>query len=331
MFSAERESSSDDDAKESASPSVSVGDVWLAELSYRSAVARQNTAWSEQGAELEKFFADAKTGEQQRRLKLRHYLQENVLQKHANAYERIQQVHTESLESYFAQTGDNADGAKEHVTQPDLALPRSGDLETTEEKKKSKPKKKKKNLSLLSPKQRIEKIAKKTGTTPVWDDDDEPAAETTKESSQAVPVQIQSVAGTKKDKADEVVGIDLDVRVPVDDEEFKESDLPLLKDAKMKENTVKSDAKDPKSAKSLSKTRSSSFAGAVSKSKTTKSKSKKKSSRKNTKSGVVLDQASSMNAAFLDRILYSGSLLESHYIQMAVVAAAEDDDLFFLR
>ena len=334
----------------------SVADAWLAELAYRTAVSRQATAWLEQGGQLERFLADVKTGERQRRLKLRHFLQESVLQKHAMAFERVQGVHTESLESYFKHSGEQEDGNEAEAEPPhlDLAFSKSYDSEPVKSPQRAKKKKKITKNQVISTRERIEKLAKKAGTTPVWDDDGEEdkSAETKKQGGKTEVLDLRAenppIEAKDDDRSDEVVGIDLDMQRPADSD-LDESDLPLLKDAariarKSSKGIDKDDmpcdsefdggslpllkdsirsATSSKSAKSSTKAKSSKRV--TSSKKLNKSKTTKKSSEKKVKKGVVLDKDSSKNAAFLDRILYSGSLLESHYIQMAVVAGVDED------
>jgi len=262
----------------------SIGDVWLAELAYRSAVQRQAAAWADRGPQLETFFGDAHTAELQRRLKLRRALTDGVLHKHAAAFERVQQVHTEALESYFEHTTeDKLEG------NHDLQLSRSKSNDSLSTKRTQNSKKKvgnsnnKNHPKNYNTRERIARMAKKAGTTPVFDDTME------EETKQQLEEDDNSVSVVDMDSVDPSEAIDLE-----------ESELPLLKDAARKAANAKLSPMEEK-------------------------KKKKRDKFSKIKSGVILDRSSNKNAMFLDRILYSGSLLESHYIHMAVVAGIEED------
>ena len=241
--------------------------MWLAELAYRCALHRQTDAWAERGQRLETFLGQAHDAERQRRLKLRHVLMELVLQKHATAFQRIQQLHTEALESYFEHTL----GVDTNVTADKGDEGEQPNLVST---KQDLPKKNKTNQhrapATYTTRERIERMARAARTTPVWDE--EPP----------LPLEVN---GGKS------AAVDVDTADPRD---LEESELPLLKHA-TRASTVEYQKK------------------------------KKRDKFAKIKSGVILDMASNKNAMFLDRILYSGSLLESHYIHLAVVAGIEED------
>jgi len=334
MFQADQRNSSDHSSSDAANDSnsnnkqyYSAGDVWLAELAYRTAVARQEART--EGAKLEAFLKEAKHAERQRRLKLRHFLQDGLLAKHALAFERVQQVHTESLENYFEyNSAANDDLDIEFASNSKDSDDGSLSTKRTDGVSTKKSGKRKKGKRVYTTRERIELMAETAGTTPLFDDDPVEKEEEKEETASAAAEEQSTAEDTREEasvaeqSSTATSGVDLDSIDPslVD---LEESDLPKLRDAKSAKSSdtksIKSEAKSIKSA-----------ASASSKQRSTKSKTSSKSVNKKpgpkVKAGVILDEASNLNAAFLDRLLYSGSLLESHYILLATVAGVDPQE-----
>lgn len=292
----------------------SLGELWLAELIYRSAVARQAADSVEQEQILQSLFEAVRDGELRRRHKLRKHVLLNVLQKQAASFKRVQQLHAEALETWVAV--DDETVAKSNEATDDV----SNDKKT----KKSNTQRTAGN-SVLSTRKRIQHIADFVGATSVWDEQ-EVEKQNGGESSNETSIKTASSEGADEIEAGlgnvdiiaEIGGIDVDMFV---DFSSDDEDLPLLADAVdlSTKDTVKQKVK----------------AGVRISSKLFKSQCSVKKNKSQTKEEllmkvnnvVVLDQSSSKNAFFMDRLLYSGSLLESHYVQFAVVAGLEEDRL----
>lgn len=73
-----------------------IGNVWLAELKYRSAVSRQMDDWVKNGSVLQFNFIMAKDAERQRRLRLRQYLHMTI-QKQKSVFTSIEDAHKDAL------------------------------------------------------------------------------------------------------------------------------------------------------------------------------------------------------------------------------------------
>jgi hypothetical protein len=321
----------------------SMGEVWLAELTYRSAVARQAADWVEQKETLHALFETIKNGERERRLKLRKNLQHNILEKQAAAFKRVQQYHAEALESWVTavdnDNGDDHTADKVEGASTENTMNKDG----KSKKKKNHHHKQVAGKPVLSTKERIQHIADFAGATAVWDepsDEKQSGGEATQgamhddvcttlsldvESATFEENEMEAIGGSV-DIA-EVGGIDVDMYM-----DFSSDDdaLPLLADAV--DLTAKTITKASPSADVRTSSKSSSALKSDNRKRGAPRKSKTKSKKreefvKKVNNVVVLDQSSLKHAYFMDQILYSGSLLESHYVEFKAVAGIEDDRL----
>jgi hypothetical protein len=85
-----------------------IGNVWLAELKYRSAVSRQMEEWVKSGAVLQFNFLMAKDAERQRRIRLRQYLHMTI-QKQQSVFTSVEQAHTNALVDWIGGPEDEND------------------------------------------------------------------------------------------------------------------------------------------------------------------------------------------------------------------------------
>jgi hypothetical protein len=299
---------------------TTLGDVWLAEILYRNSVKRQEIELSEQGPTLQSLCEMVKDGERQRRLRLRKHLQVDVLQKHAAIFQRVQLAHAEALENYLK---PNAIPDTDGLAFTEEFKYNDNDFEDEEESnevansKKSFEKKKIKNatkdMEVRKPsvEEQIQHIATFVGATAVWDDDDtlhKYTIDGKPGTSTVIPINVPEMQ-------DDIGGVDVDFYLGVSSDD---EDLPLLQDASVEE---KGEAKKLAEKKADRKKRK--------KSKKPKADANKSAEDEKFKvhNVVVLDQESVKHAYFMDRLLYTGSLLESHYAQFATVVRFDDHPL----
>lgn len=322
----------------------SMGDAWVAELTYRSAVARLASDLAEQDHTLQPLYEMVKDGERKRRLKLRQHMQVNVFQKHAAMFKRVQQMHTEALESWLTVISDDEaesdDGGKdvevvESARSADTASSRSGKKTKITAKLEA-------AKTLMSVNARIQHIANFTGATAVWDEADKPFLDeasdvATENVGNVTPIDFElltpnGVGGeldyvVSGDLVEDFGGIDVDMYMDFssDDNDF----LPRLADA------VRTREKPPVAPSRPAGGRQSSESSkgkkpdrrrrSAPKKLITKAKERGQETTEKFDSVVVLDQSSMKHSFFMDRLLYSGSLLESHYVEFAGLAGLEDD------
>jgi hypothetical protein len=270
-------------------PIPSLGDVWVAERAYRQAVAEQSVSWATQQPTLQSMFEVAKEGECQRRLKLRKHLLVSVIQKHAAAIHHAQKLHTDALEECM-RVYDKA-------------------RSTSSSSKCRKP--------VWTPRQRIEHVASLSGSTVVWDDTEVMPPETHVVKSSSKPETFLDAGINEKSG-----GFDVDDFMDDSSDEEDEDDLPLLAEA--------SDLKTPSTITDPPKLKTSRRSVSKDARDSAKEKRKKKSKRlaelpKKANRVIMLDKALPNESFFMDRLLYSGSLLESHFVQFAAVAKVDDD------
>lgn len=247
-------------------------------------------------------FEVAKDGERQRRLKLRKHLQVSVLQKHAAAFQRAQQLHTDALEQCMKAEGNTVDDSSEKADGKDK-----------ETKKKNKPPIK----TVMTVKEHIEHVANVLGSTVVWDNPQEDVV--------VVDVEKEAKASPAMVSVDdeESGGFDVDGYADCSSDE---EDLPLLADAEdlkaQQEKQLKSTI-EKESSKTAKPERKKKSKGRRSKS---RSRSKRAAdSLKKITGLILLDQESLDQSFFMDRVLYSGSLIESPFVLFAGVAILEND------
>jgi hypothetical protein len=302
---------------------TTLGDVWMAEILYRNAVKRQEIELSEQGPTLQSLCEMVKDGERQRRLRLRKHLQVDVLQKHAAIFQRVQVAHAEALENYLK---PNAIPDTDGLAFTEEFKYNEDDFDGIDESnafandKKSLEKKRGKNTTkdvvVRKPtvQEQIQHIATFIGATAVWDEDDTLYKYTIegKLGTTATLIEVPEIQ-------DDIGGVDVDFYLGLSSDD---EDLPLLQDAGL-EDTRKGDAKSPSEKKSDRKK--------CKKSKKSKADAGKSAEDEKFKVNnvVVLDQGSVKHAYFMDRLLYTGSLLESHYVQFATVVRFDDHPLSY--
>jgi hypothetical protein len=319
------------------------GDVWLAEILYRTAVKRQEINFVQEELTLQSLFEMVKEGERQRRLRLRKHVQTDVLQKHASIFERVQLAHAEAIDEYISPTttfidytnNDNHEYPDEYkyLENDTFEMDDLNDHETKDKKGKKKTTKKQViEKTKLSIKEQIQNIALFIGTTTVWDtpngtvsNADSNKANKVDDTVSSSQQEQQHDEQPKSVDVAEIGGVDVDMYVGSfdddDDDEEEYTDLPLLKDAVIDPISVTGSSPSTKRKKSKRRVKR--------KSATTKDTSVQVQNDDNAKfkinNAVVLDHESTKHAYFMDQLLYSGSLLESHYVQYAAVVGLEDN------
>lgn len=86
-----------------------IGNLWLIELKYRSAVSHQFDEWEKIGTVIQFNFMMAKDAERQRRIKLRQYLHMSVL-KPQSAFCSTERAHTEALVDWLGKPDEEVGG-----------------------------------------------------------------------------------------------------------------------------------------------------------------------------------------------------------------------------
>lgn len=299
---------------------TSLGDVWMAEILYRNAVKHQESELSEQGPTLQSLCEMVKDGERQRRLRLRKHLQVDVLQKHAAIFQRVQLAHAEALENYLKPNAiPDTDGLayteefkfNENGFEDEYASNPFANDRTSLEKRKSKNTAKDVVIRKPSVQEQIQHIATFIGATAVWDGDitlNKYSDDGNLDVPTVMPIKIQ-------EGQDEVVGVDVDFYLGLSSDD---EDLPLLPDTGVEEkNSANMLGKKKLDRKNRKKSK---------KAKAVPDKSMDDEKYK-VNNVVVLDQESVKHAYFMDRLLYTGSLLESHYVQFATVVRFDDHPL----
>jgi len=310
--------------EEAAAAKYSMGDVWVAELMYRSAVTRQAEEWQEYDESFPSVLDQVKEFEVRRRIKLHRCLQ-SVMQKQASTFQRAHQTHADALEDWVhtEETAENGDETESREKK-------KRDLKETKKTSKTKKKRDQGGASeekvVLSPKERIQQIADFAGATTVWDKPEKKEQET--KTLKTVPSWDLARVGRK---SVEIGGIDVDMYMDLSSDD---DDLPLLEDAEKKKKISQSKTGKTskvvrsgcgKSSKASSKLKKQiSCKPDVSKRRKVKSDQREVTIHNNL---IVLDHESSLLANFMDRLLFSASLLESHYVVFSAVAGlAVDDD-----
>jgi hypothetical protein len=275
-------------------------------------------------------------------------MQVDVLQKHASILDRVQLAHAEAIElATAATTTTTTTGTSDDGWTNDLdndSFHDKVDVKGTTKKTTTKKKDDKTKTSVevvakkkLSIKEQIQEIANFIGTTTIWDkppvattttttttedtlgeveEEDKPKIDPKEvEEEDDGAVDVDKFVGSFDDDDDDEEGAN-------DDEDFH--DLPLLKDAIIDPYTI-TGSPGTSSSKRRKKKRS---------------RSKRKVPEAPTsgmiglqpvdekyviQNPVVLDQQSSKHAYFMDQLLFTGSLLESHYVQYASVVGLEDN------
>ena len=328
------------------------GDVWMAEILYRTAVKRQEINVTTEEITLQSLCEIIKDGEYQRRTRLRKHIQVDVLQKHASILDRVQLGHAEAIDSYVRSTiaasmttttttttiDDGFTDEYKYLDNDTFHSELNGTKKTKDDSKKKLtagidvPKKK------LSIKEQIQEIATFIGTTTIWD---APSNNTSSNHTTTPdPIDTENLVGqTETEKLNPVVvddgAVDVDQFVGsfdnddeeeegCDDDDEELNDLPLLKDAIIDPYTV---AGSPGTSSSQRKKRRSGRSSSKKRKPKTKSMIglRPVDEKYNIQNPVVLDQQSSKHAFFMDQLLFSGSLLESHYVQYASVVGLEDN------
>jgi hypothetical protein len=241
-------------------------------------------------------FEVAKEGECQRRLKLRKHLLVSVIQKHAAAIHHAQKLHTDALEECMR------------------VYDKARSTTSSSSSKRRKP--------VWTTRQRIEHVASLSGSTVAWDDTDvtPPEIHVVKSTPGIKPVTFLDAGINEKSG-----GFDVDDFVDgSSDEEDDEDDLPLLAEA--------TDLKTPSTTTEPHKPKPSRHSVSQDDKDWTKEEKKKmkRSKRlaelpKKANRVIMLDKGSPDESFFMDRLLFSGSLLESHFVQFAAVAKVDDD------
>ena len=292
---------------------------------YRSAVTRQAEEWQEYDETFPSVLDQVKDFEVQRRIKLHRCLQSNYSETGTDLSKGPSNTRrcTRRLGAHYRRDNGECDKKGDEI---ELEGKAKGD--PAEPKKMSKRKKKRhkggtsREKVVLSPKERIQQIADFAGATTYWDKPEKNEQED--KTLKTVPSWDLVRTGRK---SIDIVGIDVDMYMDLSSDE---DDLPLLQDAVKKKRNNKSQTRKTSKvdngkvlkAPNKSEKRNSSKRDVSEKTKV-KSKHREVKIHNNL---IVLDQESSI-ANFMDRLLFSASLLESHYVVYSVVAGlAMDND-----
>ena len=316
------------------------GDVWIAEILYRTAVKRQEINFLNEEVTLQSLCEMVKDGEYQRRTRLRKHIQLDVLQKHASIFDKVQLAHTEALESYLSPTTTlttaNPQGgfADEYKYLENDSFQKQGEESTKKDHKKKKPLEVVVEKKKMSIKEQIQEIATFIGTTTVWDPpnvttDPNTPLEEEEDITNPETALAQGEEKTNDGVVAEIEPVDVDMYVgSFDEDEEGEGDeydeelneLPLLKDAIIDPYTI---AGSPGTSRRRKKQRKRKSKPVVMKDMV--GLQPLPDDKFKIQNPVVLDQQSLKHAVFMDQLLFTGSLLESHYVQYASVVGLDDN------